>query len=40
VHEVLQMLEDTEDNDIESVNIAILPPEVEADSDGDSDGCQ
>jgi len=28
---------DTEDNDIESVNIAILPPEVGADSDGDSD---
>jgi len=31
------MLEDREDNDIESVNIAILPPEVGADSDGDSD---
>jgi len=31
------MLEDTEDNDIESANTAILPPEVRADSDGDSD---
>jgi len=37
VHEVLLMLEDTEDNDIESANTAILPPEVRADSDGDSD---
>ena len=37
MHEVLQMLEDTEDNDIESANTAILPPEVRADSDGDSD---
>lgn len=37
MHEVLLMLEDTEDNDIESANTAILPPEVRADSDGDSD---